>query len=409
MALKQSFFDLLEHLGTTSTTSELFHASPDANIIAMRHDVDHDLELALEMAHHEWRLGYKATYYLLHTESYWNDEKFPLLVRQLKEYGHEIGLHVNSYSSWTIGQCKDPNRELLNAIEKLQSCGVEVKGVCAHGDKLCYKHGFINYWMWEELRGDNPEVTEEGMSAEGIRVDDEAYQIPYPTNHFLEREDGQSIPLWNLSMEEHGIEYDAAHLAQDHYWSDSGGKWTRTGSPMDSDLSKGRHQVLVHPWWWRDEPKSIFVLSNTKDEASRLSKTLQRSSSALCLLDWSLNHVRIKNRYINKRWLLAIVLLGGRKLLQPSNLLKTTRAFHYIQKRDVIEVTSLLDHMTEQMQSVIPNAVFISIANECSANQSETNCSPSTLNTILIDKDDLLKQLEMLGIVIHPYLLNHTQ
>ena len=359
MALKQSFFDLLEHIGTTSTTSDLFHAKPDSNIVAMRHDVDHDLELALEMAHHEWKLGYKATYYLLHTEQYWNDEKFPLLVRQLKEYGHEVGLHVNSYSTWITGQCKDANLEIKNALERLRECGVKVSGVCAHGDKLCYKHDFINYWMWKELRGDNPEVTEEGMSAEGIRVNDEAYQIPYPTNHSLVREDGQSIPLWNFSMQEHGIDYDAAHLSQDFYWSDSGGQWTRTGSPMDSDLSNGRHQVLVHPWWWRGEPKSIFVMSPARSGSKWLANFIDKATSAIGLHEWTLNHQREGNIFVKSNRTSK----GFQSLLDDSkeveSRLKAARAHRIMQKRDVIECNVYTPSCMDAFAKILPDSIVL--------------------------------------------------
>ena len=55
--------------------------------IALRHDVDHDLELALEMAHHEWRLGFKATYYLLHTENIGMTQNFPCLYDNSRNMG----------------------------------------------------------------------------------------------------------------------------------------------------------------------------------------------------------------------------------------------------------------------------------------------------------------------------------
>ena len=156
MSIKKEYFDLLTHLGSTSTVAELCASKQGDNIIALRHDVDHDLELALEMAHHEWRLGFKATYYLLHTEKYWNDPKFPLLVRQLKEYGHEVGLHINTLTQWMHGEIDNVELEIEGALAHVRACGIEVTGVCAHGDKLCYEKGFVNYWLWNELRVDDP-------------------------------------------------------------------------------------------------------------------------------------------------------------------------------------------------------------------------------------------------------------
>ncbi len=352
MALKQSFFDLLEHIGTTCTTSDLFHANPDANIVAMRHDVDHDLDLALEMAHHEWKLGYKATYFLLHTEAYWNDPDFSLKIKQFSEYGHEVGLHVNAYSPWVEQTCDNPNKLIIDALEKLRSCDVHVTGVCAHGDKLCYKHGFINYWMWEELRGDSPELTEDGMSAEGIRVNDEAYQISYPRNHSLARENGDSIPLWNLSMKEHGIEYDAAHMSQDSYWSDSGGNWTRTGSPMESDLSKGKHQVLVHPWWWRGEPKSIFVMSPARSGSKWLANFIDKATSAVGLHEWTLNHVREGNEFLSDNQTSRNFLSLLNNPHEITTRLKAARAHRKLLKRDTVECNVYLEGSIPEFMEV---------------------------------------------------------
>ena len=297
MAIKQEFFELLEHVGQTSTIQSLHNAPSTEHVVGLRHDVDHDLDLALEMAHHEWRLGYKATYFLLHTEAYWNDPNFPLLVRQLKEYGHEVGLHVNSYSTWFLNNSTNPNQDIEQALARLRVCGVEVNGVCAHGDKLCYQHQFVNYWMWEELRGENPEITEDGISAEGIRVEDEAHQISYPDSHSLSREDGSTAQLWNLSMRDHGIEYDAAHLECDHYWTDSGGSWDRSENPLHHDFTSGRHQVLVHPWWWRGETKTIFIMSPARSGSKWLANYVNKATSAVGLHEWTLNHTRDGNEF----------------------------------------------------------------------------------------------------------------
>ena len=82
-----------------------FAAHPEwADVIALRHDIDHDLDLALEMAHHEHERGIRATYFLLHTCDYWNDPRFTQKCAQLQDYGHEIGLHLNLLTEWFQGQ-----------------------------------------------------------------------------------------------------------------------------------------------------------------------------------------------------------------------------------------------------------------------------------------------------------------
>jgi hypothetical protein len=42
--------------------------------IAMRHDVDHDINKALRFAEWEAERGYRATYFILHTAQYWSDD-----------------------------------------------------------------------------------------------------------------------------------------------------------------------------------------------------------------------------------------------------------------------------------------------------------------------------------------------
>ena len=359
MALKQEYFDLLDHLGQTKTSLELYQSAPSDHIVALRHDVDHDLDLALEMAHHEWRLGHKATYFLLHTEAYWNDPDFALKIRQLKEYGHEIGLHVNAYSHWFLNKSSDPKVEIEAALSKLRACSVKVKGVCAHGDKLCYEHQFVNNWMWKELRGENPEITEDGISAEGIRVEDETYQISYPKSHQLTREDGAIAELWNLSMREQGIEYDAARLSCDQYWTDSGGSWSRSGNPLEHDFSTDRHQVLVHPWWWRGPTKTIFILSPARSGSKWLANYIEKATSAVGLHEWTLNHTREGNEFPleNRTSREFPSLLEDEK--EITHRLKAAEAHHRLLKRDVVECNVYLEGCTDAFRQIFPDSVVI--------------------------------------------------
>ena len=449
MSIRQEYFDLLTHAGDTSTVATLAGSSVGEQIVAMRHDVDHDLELALEMAHHEWRLGCKSTYYLLHTEAYWNDPKFPLLVRQLKEYGHEIGLHANFLTQWMRGEIDDVELEIERVLAHVRACGVDVTGVCAHGDKLCYKNGFVNYWLWKELRGDNPLESEGGISAEGICVDNPAYQIQYPLNHQLTREDGATFPLWSISMEKHGLHYDAAKLQQEHYWSDSGGSWERSSDPMQGDFTQGRHQVLVHPWWWRGEPKKIFVMSPARSGSKWLANYIDKATSAVGLHEWTLNHVREGDEFpLDNRTTREFASLLG-DVPEISSRLRAARAHHTLLKRDVVECNVYIEAVAEMLLTNISDAELVHLKREPteivrsilnrgwyevtqdnkhrsdsskkwnSSNQLERACryvrsaneniSKITDKTLLFkemvfDPDYLPKQLFKLGIVVHPLL-----
>jgi len=290
MSIRPELFDYLDHFGRTRTVRELAEDPHRRDAVALRHDIDHNLDLALELAHHEHRRGMRATYYLLHTHPYWGDRDFAAKCRQLVDYGHEVGLHVNVLTEWATGQCNDVDARLDEALIPLRDAGVEIVGVSAHGDRACYEHGFINYWLWKELRGDDPAQRERGRSAEGVPVDDPQWQVRYPGDHRLKRADGATLDLWQSSLDELGLKYDAMHVPFDHYWTDSGGNWDRSGDPLKADLSRGRHQVLLHPWWWRGEQKLYLFLSTARCGTVWLSQFIDRATSATGLHEWTLNH-----------------------------------------------------------------------------------------------------------------------
>jgi hypothetical protein len=255
--------------------------------------VDHDLDLALELAHHEHARGMRATYFLLHTTSYWDEPDFDLKVRQLAAYGHEVGLHVNVLTEWHRGEVDDVHARVGELLGRLRSSGVEVMGTAAHGDRSCYEFGYINYWLWSELRGDDPARTESGASAEGIPVEDERWQVAYPDDHRIRRADGSEFALWSCHMRRHGVEYEACRIPHDRYWTDTGGSWSRTGDPIDADLSSGRHQVLMHPIWWRGRQRIFFVLSAARSGSKWLANFVDRATSCSARHEWTLNHRRV--------------------------------------------------------------------------------------------------------------------
>ncbi|MEX1098639.1 MAG: hypothetical protein WED34_21510 [Planctomycetales bacterium] len=290
MSIKPDYFRYLEHLGQTVAVGEL-HADPHRrNAIALRHDVDHDLDLALEVAHHEHARGLRATYYILHTAPYWDDPDLSCKLRQLEAYGHEVGLHCNVVAEWIQRRTDDVDARLGEILARLRSDGVAIRGTSAHGDRVCYRAGFINYWIWKELRPDDPAGRESGRCAEGIFVDDERWRIAYPADDLLRDQDGRTLPLWSVSLAAHGLEYDASHVAHDSYWTDSGGSWQRSGDPLHADLSRGRHQVLMHPFWWRGPRKTILVLSTARSGSQWLSRFVDKATSCRGLHEWTLNH-----------------------------------------------------------------------------------------------------------------------
>src|SRR5690606_22479204 len=113
--MSAKYLNYLKIFGPTVTVATLARdASPD--FVALRHDVDYDIDVALEMAHIEHDLGYRSTYYLLHTAPYWNDAEFIDKSLKLQEYGHEVGLHVNVLAEWAVGKIDDPGARLAELL-----------------------------------------------------------------------------------------------------------------------------------------------------------------------------------------------------------------------------------------------------------------------------------------------------
>lgn len=347
MSLKPELFRYLDQFGHTYRldqtltprrirgflTSKLRRNKFDStNWIALRHDIDHDLDLALELAHHEHARGIRATYFLLHTAPYWNDPDLLAKCRQLHAYGHEVGLHLDLVTEYAQGLTTAPQERVSQLLSILRSSGVPVKGVAAHGAKACYEHQCTNYWFWKELRPADPMSEEDRRSAEGIQLDDSDWQIRYPDSHKARIGDAD-FDLWSVSMNELGIEYEASALHPDHYWTDTGGEWSRSPDPSGHDLSTGTHVVLIHPIWWRGPKKVHFVVCPNPQSRSALAQQLDTATSAIVLDEWTMTRTRVGR---------SVDLADSLNAASPT-LIQNAIAHHLkLLDADVVEFTSLL-------------------------------------------------------------------
>jgi len=72
--------------------------------ILIRHDVDFDLECALEMAILERKMEVQANYFILSNSPYYNlkKEKYKRILFEISNLNHEIGLHYDAGISETV-------------------------------------------------------------------------------------------------------------------------------------------------------------------------------------------------------------------------------------------------------------------------------------------------------------------
>ena len=207
----------LEHQYSFITHSQMSECA-DRRVILLRHDVDHSLDAAAEMAERERRLGVRASYYLLLHGDY------DLLTREgtaslqaIRVAGHEIGLHydVALYDEHELSLSEGIERDLalLQAI-----AGVPVCSFSPH----------------------NPTTT---------RLIDHAEYSGFEDVHMEGRK-------WGF-----------------RYLSDSCQAW-REGCLCGHIAEHSRLHVLIHPLWWRQRHTNLFeILRLQQDEEQRRVET----------------------------------------------------------------------------------------------------------------------------------------
>jgi hypothetical protein len=183
--------------------------------------VDDRLDSALELARLEQRHGLRATYYLLHSASYYRRAALPDFLR-LQELGHEVGWH-NDLVTLQCVEGVDARAYLHGELAWLRGAGLDVVGTAAHGSYWGHRLGYSNNAFFRDFEGEVDRV-------------------------------GDSV-IDKGSLAEFGFEYDANLLGEDHYFSDArfddaGRRW----HPGYLDLASFRAGetviLLVHPCHW---------------------------------------------------------------------------------------------------------------------------------------------------------------
>jgi hypothetical protein len=359
MPIKKIYQKYIKHFKKTVTLSEFHLESDENNLIALRHDVDYDIDIAMEMSCLEYRNGIRATYFVLPGSNYWQDPNLIEKFLQIQDFGHEIGLHLNVITEWMQGEINDPNQRLFQLLSSLRTGGIKITGVSAHGDRLCYTHQFINYWLLGELRPDRPVQAESGLSAEGIPSIGDRPSIAYPKNHTLIRDDGCRLSLWTVSMKQHKLDYHAIHIPHDKYFTDSGGEWDRSPNPLDFDITHGRNQVLIHPEYWRGHQKIFFFLSTARSGSKWLSTVLDEASSLKSRHEFLINHRIEKGNVVeDKRTADGFTELQANPQ-EVLELLLEMRPWIEELNCDYAEVNVYLENFLTEIKKAFPEAVTI--------------------------------------------------
>ena len=218
-------------------------------IVALRHDVDLDINSAIKMAEIEHKHGMQSTYYILHTAIYYgviknglfkrNKRMLPKLKVIQNKYKHEIGWH-NDLVTIEIIHKVNPIKFLQEELEWLRENEIEIVGTAAHGSEYCPIYAYHNNYFFKDFY----------LDINSIKVDN------------------NEITISKGYLKDFGFEYEAYHLDNSHYFSDcsfvEGGGRFHTDMINLEDLKEGdKVIVLTHPCHWGSDifNKYKFMIS----------------------------------------------------------------------------------------------------------------------------------------------------
>ncbi len=192
-------------------------------VIGLRHDVDERLESALRLAELEHDRGLRATYFVLHTASYYGRDDLIANLRRLQELGHEVGWHNDLVTLQRVERV-DARRYLASELTRLRAARIEVTGTAAHGSEWCHRLGFHNNYVFE------------------------GWDEPVPGFPAIDVPD-------KLNPADFGLEYEAYHLDNGLYFSDSSfdataSRWHPDLFDSEAVVAGDKAIVLIHPCHW---------------------------------------------------------------------------------------------------------------------------------------------------------------
>ena len=128
-------------------------------MIGLRHDIDVDLNVAFQFSEIESNLGFRSTYFILHTAPYYlansnnmavHSEKIIPILKTMQDDRHfEIGWHNDLVTLQVIYNI-NPVTFLHNELNWLRSNGINIVGTAAHGSNYCKTYHYMNFYFFEE-------------------------------------------------------------------------------------------------------------------------------------------------------------------------------------------------------------------------------------------------------------------
>jgi len=220
-------------------------------VIGLRHDVDVDLNVAYEFSKIESNLGFRSTYFILHSAPYYladqnnlavhSERIIPILKKMQNEKHFEIGWH-NDLVTLQVVYNIDPVVFLHNELNWLRSNGINIVGTAAHGSSYCKTYHYMNFYFFQEC-------------SYPILVGRE--------NNVTVPKDGNMIKLKKGHLSDFGLEYEAYFLNNNKAYSDAvitdGVRWNIGMLDLASLRPGDRVIILLHPIHWHKPSENAKV------------------------------------------------------------------------------------------------------------------------------------------------------
>ena len=108
----------------TYTVKDYLIEKPKKGFVILRHDIDDNPEVALNMANLELHFGLRSTYYFRDTRKCFQKE----IMKKIARLGFEIGYHYEP-----TGKLETDSKIFANALKKFKTSEINIQTVCAHG------------------------------------------------------------------------------------------------------------------------------------------------------------------------------------------------------------------------------------------------------------------------------------
>lgn len=221
----------LQHIGYKFTTYE--EVQKEQPHIVLRHDIDNSLEYAVEIAKIEAQLNIKSYYFVLLRTSFYNlfSERNELLLREILNHGHVLGLHFDASIYFSSDSKLDTNNSAILADKANNECEILEN----------FFHIKINHISFHR-----------------------------PVKNLLNHKGNLADRIST---------YNEKYFSGIGYCSDSGGDW-KYGTPLDNENIKSKKaiQLLIHPIWWVERGESPkekldnFLMTHNRYQQDELKK-----------------------------------------------------------------------------------------------------------------------------------------